>query len=163
MQNVLLPGAVVLLTVVLWLRGKPAKPMLSSTDASVVAQLNRAQLELVTGPDPSTDSTASAGDTWIAPQTEKERLALQHQLRAAMNGGPEARLQAVRIASHWRHRCVLPLLRQALRDTDARVVELAAMAIEPYRGRPGPVSTQVARPPRNVSRMRYIGRSWPSG
>ena len=154
MQNVLLPGAVVLLTVVLWLRGKPAKPMLSSTDASVVAQLNRAQLELVTGPDPSTDSTASAGDTWIAPQTQKDRLALQHQLRTAMNGGPEARLQAVRIASHWRHRCVLPLLRQALRDTDARVVELAAAAIEPYRGRPGPVSTQVARPPRNVSRMR---------
>ena len=47
MQNVLLPGAVVLLTVVLWLRRKPVKPMLSSTDASRVAQINRAQLELV--------------------------------------------------------------------------------------------------------------------
>ena len=32
MQNVLVPGAVVLLTVVLWLRRKPVKPMLSSTD-----------------------------------------------------------------------------------------------------------------------------------
>ena len=40
MQNVLLPGAVVLLTVVLWLRRKPVKPMLSSTDASRVAQIN---------------------------------------------------------------------------------------------------------------------------
>ena len=50
MQNVLLPGAVVLLTVVLWLRRKPVKPMLSSTDASRVAQINRAQLELVIEP-----------------------------------------------------------------------------------------------------------------
>ena len=40
MQNVLVPGAVVLLTVVLWLRRKPAKAMLSSTDTSSVAQLN---------------------------------------------------------------------------------------------------------------------------
>ena len=44
MQNVLLPGAVVLLTVVLWLRRKPVKPMLSSTDASRVAQITRALL-----------------------------------------------------------------------------------------------------------------------
>ena len=34
MQNVLLSGAVVLLTVVLWLRRKPVKPMLSSNDFS---------------------------------------------------------------------------------------------------------------------------------
>ena len=66
MQNVLLPGAVVLLTVVLWLRRKPVKPMLSSTDASRVAQINRAQLELVIVP-------AAAAESLLSPcgQTPK--------------------------------------------------------------------------------------------
>ena len=52
-------------------------------------------------------------------------------------------------------RSVLPLLRQALRDSDARVVEAAAAAIAPFRGAPAAAPIrQLARPPRNVSRMR---------
>ena len=70
MQNVLLPGAVVLLTVVLWLRRKPVKPMLSSTDASRVAQINRAQLELVIEPaadGESADASLSPGRRRAVP------------------------------------------------------------------------------------------------
>ena len=155
MQNVLLPGAVVLLTVVLWLRRKPVKPMLSSTDASRVAQLNRAQLELVIASAADGASTEGALESWTAPTTPLERLALERCLKADMAAGPEERLRAVRLAAQWGHRSALPLLRQGLRDSDARVVEEAAAAIAPFRGAPAAAPTrQPARPPRNVSRMR---------
>ena len=155
MQNVLLPGAVVLLTVVLWLRRKPVKPMLSSTDASRVAQINRAQLELVIEPAADGESADASLESWTAPSSPLERLALERRLKADMEAGPEERLRAVRLAARWGHRSALPLLRQALRDSDARVVEAAAAAIEPFRGAPAAAPTlQPARPPRNVSRMR---------
>ena len=155
MQNVLLPGAVVLLTVVLWLRRKPVKPMLSSTDASGVAQLNRAQLELVIEPTSQADAADGSLEPWTAPATPLERLSLERRLKADMEAGPEERLRAVRLAARWGHRSALPLLRQALRDTDARVVEEAAAAIAPFRGASAAAPTrQPARPPRNVSRMR---------
>ena len=155
MQNVLLPGAVVLLTVVLWLRRKPVKPMLSSTDASRVAQINRAQLELVIEPAADGESADASLVSWTAPTTPLERLALERRLKADMAAGPEQRLCAVRLAAQWGHRSALPLLRQALRDSDARVVEAAAAAIEPFRGAQAAAPTrQPARPPRNVSRMR---------
>ena len=155
MQNVLLPGAVVLLTVVLWLRRKPVKPMLSSTDASRVAQINRAQLELVIEPAADGESAELALESWTAQSSPLERLALERRLKADMEAGPEERLRAVRLAARWGHRSALPLLRQALRDSDARVVEAAAAAIAPFRGAPAaaPIRQQ-ARPPRNVSRMR---------
>ena len=155
MQNVLLPGAVVLLTVVLWLRRKPVKPMLSSTDASRVAQINRAQLELVIEPAADGESADASLESWMAPSSPLERLALERRLKADMEAGPEERLRAVRLAARWGHRSALPLLRQALRDSDARVVEAAAAAIAPFRGAPAaaPIRQQ-ARPPRNVSRMR---------
>jgi len=153
MQNVLVPGAVVLLTVVLWLRRKPVKPMLSSI-TSTVAQLNRAQLELVIESSPPDSASEDPPANWTAPQTEQERLALQQRLRGRMAAGPEERLEAVREAALWGHRCVLPLLKRALRDSDARVVEAAAEAMEPFRGAPRRASAQPVRPPRNVSRMR---------
>ncbi len=155
MQNVLLPGAVVLLTVVLWLRRKPVKPMLSSTDASRVAQINRAQLELVIEPAADGESAELALESWTAQSSPLERLALERRLKADMEAGPEERLRAVRLAARWGHRSALPLLRQALRDSDARVVEAAAAAIAPFRGAPAaaPIRQQ-ARPPRNVSRRR---------
>ena len=154
MQNVLVPGAVVLLTVVLWLRRKPVKPMLSSTDTSTVAQLNRAQLELVIEPSPPDSASKDPLANWTDPQTDQDRLGLQQRLRERMASGPDQRLLAVREAALWGHRSVLPLLKRALRDSDARVVEAAAEAIEPFRGGARRELAQTARLPRNVSRMR---------
>ena len=155
MQNVLLPGAVVLLTVVLGLRRKPGNPLLSSTDASRVAQINRAQLELVIESAADGESADASLVSWMSPSTPLERIDLERRLKADMEAGPEERLRAVRVAARWGHRSVLPLLRQALRDSDARVVEEAAAAIEPFRGAPAAAQTpQPTRPPRNVSRMR---------
>ena len=154
MQNVLLPGAAVLLAVFFWLRRKPVKPMLSSTDASVVAQLNRSQLELIIEKDEGVERSSDPIDHWTAPRTTQERIAQQRELSCAMAAGPDERLQAVRLAARWGHQCVLPILRRALRDSDSRVVGAAASAIERYRGAPSLAPTQTARPPRNVSRMR---------
>ena len=154
MQNVLVPGAVGLLAVFLWLQRKPLKPMLSSTDASAVAQLNRTQLELVIEAEQLSKIEDVDLSAWTSPVTAQETISLQKALRFGMNSGPEERLLAVRQAARWGHRSVLPLLRRALRDSDPRVVESAAQATEPFRSTPHRTVVQAARPPRNVSRMR---------
>ena len=154
MQNVLLPGAVGLLAVFLWLQRKPVKPMLSSTDASAVAQLNRTQLELVIEAERRSKTKDDDLSNWTPPVTVQETISLQQALRFGMNAGPEERLLAVRQAACWGHRSVLPLLRRALHDSDPRVVEAAALAIEPFRSSPHRKVVQASRPPRNVSRMR---------
>ena len=154
MQNVLLPGAVGLLAVFLWLQRKPVKPMLSSTDASAVAQLNRTQLELVIEAEQRSKTKDDVLSNWTRPVTVQETISLQQALRFGMNAGPEERLLAVRQAACWGHRSVLPLLRRALHDSDPRVVEAAALAIEPFRSSPHRKVVQVSCPPRNVSRMR---------
>ena len=154
MQNVLLPGAVGLLAVFLWLQRKPVKPMLSSTDASAVAQLNRTQLELVIEAEQRSQTKDDDLSNWTRPVTVQETISLQQALRFGMNAGPEERLLAVRQAACWGHRSVLPLLRRALHDSDPRVVEAAALAIEPFRSSPHRKVPQASRPPRNVSRMR---------
>ncbi len=154
MQNVLLPGAVGLLAVFLWLQRKPVKPMLSSTDASAVAQLNRTQLELVIEAEQRSKTKDDVLSNWTRPVTVQETISLQQALRFGMNAGPEERLLAVRQAACWGHRSVLPLLRRALHDSDPRVVEAAALAIEPFRSSPHRKMPQASRPPRNVSRMR---------
>ena len=112
-------------------------------------------MELVIEPAADGESAELALESWTAPSSPLERLALERRLKADMEAGPEERLRAVRLAARWGHRSALPLLRQALRDSDARVVEAAAAAIAPFRGASvaAPIR-QPARPPRNVSRMR---------
>ena len=128
--------------------------MLVSTDAQDIAALNRQQLSLVVSR--SADASPKAVETldFVRPASERERLALGRRLTSSMNAGPEVRLQAVHLADQWGSASVLPILRRGLRDSDARVVEAAASAMQRFRGavkRPG---VQVARLPRNVARMR---------
>ena len=135
MQNVLVPGAVVLLTVVLWLRRKPVKPMLSSTDTSTVAQLNRAQLELVIEPSSPLSTVEDPFADWTPPQTDHERLGLQQRLRERMASGPAQRLEAVREAARGTS------FRSAFAQTCLAGQRCpgrgsTALAIEPFRGHP---------------------------
>ena len=155
MQNVLLPGAAVLLVVVVWLRSRSGRPMLRSTDASGVAALNRVQLSrVIAEPETVAADPVVTLDAWQPPRSERECLELKTQLRLAMNAGPDERLEAVRIAARWGAASVLPLLRRALRDSDSRVVEAAAAAIAPQRGATRRPPVQPSRPPRNVARTR---------
>ena len=150
-------AAAVVLAAVLYAVGrKPKKPFLRNPDVASVAALNRAQVELVqsAGDEAEVEAQqASAGDCQ-APSSPAEVLALQNHLRTAMNGSPDERLDAVRLAARWGHRAMLPLLRRGLRDADSRVVEAAAAALDGRRGAPAPAPVQAARPPRNVARMR---------
>jgi len=159
-MNQLFAGAAVLaLTLVLWGLGRrPRKLLLSSTDASSVAALNRVQLTLVKpqwqGAEDSASLALESPITWNSPATSAERLSMQRQLREAMSAGPEQRLEAVTLAGLWGHVSVMSLLRQGLHDSDGRVVAAAAAAIGRYRGKPRAVVIQEAPPPRNVARMR---------
>ena len=164
MNQLLAGGAALVLVVVLWGLGRrPGKTLLRSTDATTVAAINRAQLSLVqaslTQKDdeiqavPARESLDSA--PFAPPASRAERISLERRLREAMDqGNPDQRLEAVRVAGQWGHASVLPLLRRGLRDADSLVVEAAATAIERHRGATRPSPAQVARPPRNVARMR---------
>ena len=147
---VVIPAGLVAL--LLWLRGRPAKPMLASTDVNDVVALNRQQLSLVISAE--NDSVPIASQAWVPPTNQRERLALMQSLRQAMTSGPQDRLEAVQQAQQWGASCVVPILRQALRDSDARVVEAAAAAMQRFRGAAKAPVAQAARPPRNVARMR---------
>ena len=164
MNQLLAGGAALVLVVVLWSLGRrPGKTLLSSTDATSVAAINRAQLGLVQVSSPQQDLEAQAGSgkgtgdlaPFQPPVSSAERISLERRLREAMDqGNPDQRLEAVRVAGQWGHASVLPLLRRGLRDADSLVVEAAATAIERHRGATRPSPAQVARPPRNVARMR---------
>ena len=164
MNQLLAGGAALVLVVVLWSLGRrPGKTLLSSTDATSVAAINRAQLGLVQVSSPQQDLETQAGSgkgtgdlaPFQPPVSSAERISLERRLREAMDqGNPDQRLEAVRVAGQWGHASVLPLLRRGLRDADSLVVEAAARAIERHRGATRPSPAQVARPPRNVARMR---------
>ena len=143
-----------LIALFLVLRRRPVRPMLVSTDAQDIAALNRQQLSLVVSR--SADASPKAVETldFVRPASERERLALWRRLTSSMNAGPEVRLQAVHLADQWGSASVLPILRRGLRDSDARVVEAAASAMQRFRGAVKRTGFQVARLPRNVARMR---------
>ena len=163
MNQLIAGGAAFVLVLVLWGFGRrPSKTILSSTDAGMVAAINRAQLGLVDGGSedgsPASEpigSDAGAEPLWQRPCSEAQAMALRKQLLHAFNHGhPDERLRAIQIACEWGHRSTVPLLRRGLRDVDARIVQLSAAAIEPHRGGPAPAPAQSVRPPRNVARMR---------
>jgi hypothetical protein len=167
----------------LWLAGRRPRPLLKSTDTREVAALNRAQNTLVwearNAPpaEEPIDGEAPDRPRVAAPvprPSSAERQAWLRELRCQMRAGGSARLLAMRRARAWGSREVLPLLRQGLRDTDPAVVREAALAMEAFRGRPGPGPrldpsgrgaaasrvdqpgrpVQVASAPRNVARTR---------
>lgn len=143
-----------LIALLLVLRGRSVKPMLSSTDADGIAALNRQQLSLVVSAEADPKPEQAEADAWEVPVTQRERLALNQRLTQAMNAGPEDRLEAVRLADRWGVTSVLPILRRGLRDSDARVVEAAASAMQRFRGATKRPEPQTVRLPRNVARMR---------
>ena len=163
MTQLIAGGAAFVLVLVLWGLGRrPSKSILKSTDAGMVAAINRAQLGLVdTGLDNGSPSpeliedSANVQQLWQKPSSEAQAVALRKRLLHSFNQGhPDERLEAIQIAFEWGHRSTMSLLRRGLRDADARIVQLSAAAIERHRGGPAPAPAQSVRPPRNVARMR---------
>lgn len=139
----------------LWVTSRRrARPFLRTSDTSVVAALNRAQIALVTSRDPS---PALAQDEEVGSVLEsilgasvsafpsapplppagavRQRLALLRRLDGWSRGSAAERRQAMALARAWRHSCLLPLLRRGLRDPDPLVMAEAAAAMQAFRGR----------------------------
>ena len=162
MNQIFAGTAALALALVLWGLGrKPRKPLLSSTDASFVAGLNRTQLSFVLSKqevfEEKKQISATSKTAWEPPKTSQECINLRKQLFQLIDGGPKERLNAVAIAGLWGNKSVLPIIRRGLRDSDSVVVYTAAEAIKQFRSNSSSTTKsnhKTLRPPRNVSLMR---------
>lgn len=165
MPQALSGAAIAAVIAVCWLLGRPRPRLLSSTDVSAVAALNRGQMErlLETNSHKSDHDEASLaqlaelaglGEPW--PQDARSRNLLLRRLKECYQTGGDQRRQAISACRDWGHRATLPLLLQALHDSDPVVVATAADAMTRFRGRTSPQSVPqpAARGPRKVSRTR---------
>jgi hypothetical protein len=144
-------------------RRRPA--LLSSTDASAVAALNRARIhrplmppEPVPGGDPPReDEDDLPGDVAEAALLgpSRRRLELRRRIGHLWRGDERQRLRGLELCGRMGPAAALPVLRRGLRDPHPRVVAEAAARIDRYRGRTRPVSATSQAPlPRNVARTR---------
>ncbi|MEN9495297.1 MAG: hypothetical protein RLZZ137_337 [Cyanobacteriota bacterium] len=165
MPQALSGAAIAAVIAVCWLLGRPRPRLLSSTDVSAVAALNRGQMERLLEPASTTAQDAVvelsqlpelAGLRQPRRLDGRSRELLLRRLREAFDKGGDQRRQAISACRSWGHRATLPLLHRALRDSDPVVVAIAADAMARFRGRtnPPPAPQPLARAPRNVSRTR---------
>ncbi len=163
MSQIFASSAALLLALLIWGLGKkPRNFALRKNYASLLEDINQPDISLIQKTnffDPllsSQTSSSAKSLTWEAPKTKHEQIALQKVLRSSFSGGPEQRLNAVRLAKLWGHPSVLPILRQGLKDSDSQVVETAAEALQKFRGKPGAknLHKETGCPPRNVALMR---------
>jgi hypothetical protein len=165
MNQALSGAAFAALLAVCWLLGQRRPRLLSSTDTTAVAALNRGQMERLVEPvagtaqgeatePPLPDQLPGPRQPW--PLNARSRRQLLRGLQDAYARGGPLRRQAVEACRSWGHRDTLPLLRRALHDSDPAVVAIAASAMAGFRGRTSQPATPqpLARAPRNVSRMR---------
>ena len=165
MPQALSGAAIAAVIAVCWLLGRPRLRLLSSTDASAVAALNRGQMERLLEPASATPTEDKAEISLLPdladprqpwPLDARSRNLLLRRLRGAFDKGGDQRRQAVSACRTWGHRATLPLLHRALHDSDPAVVAIAADAMARFRGRTSAPSAPqpLARAPRNVSRTR---------
>ncbi len=144
-----------------WLGRRRVRPLLRSTDATAVAELNRSQIELlkIRQASPSSPS-APAPEAMSAVMSAPIETAAGHHPAAGleappaslplvagrrprrlirpqawMSGSREQRLQALDMARHSSRREALPLLRLGLRDPDPALMAAAAAVMVRFRGR----------------------------
>lgn len=165
MNQALSGAAIAAVIAVCWLLGQRRPRLLTSTDTTAVASLNRGQMERLVEsakgsaqPEESTpippSGLAPFRQPW--PLNARSRGQLLRRLQEAYAQGGVQRRQAIEACRAWGHRDTLPLLRRALHDSDPAVVAIAAKAMAGFRGRTSRPSTlqPLARAPRNVSRTR---------
>jgi hypothetical protein len=156
MTQALSGAALAALIAVCWLLGRPKPRLLSSTDTSQVAALNRSQMELVLLPPDGPNPEAADAEAPHWPRDSRSRQQLLAELERQFRAGGAQRQQAMASCRAWGHRAALPLIRRGLKDADTTVVGLAAEAMAAFRGRSTAAMqrAQAATLPRNVSRTR---------
>tara|TARA_Y100001968_G_scaffold258190_1_gene245109 strand:- start:4551 stop:5015 length:465 start_codon:yes stop_codon:yes gene_type:complete len=99
------------------------------------------------------DTSGSKEIMWSKPKTQRERILLRNKLMQLIKAGPEERMHAVSIARDWGHKTVLPILKRGLKDSDSRIIILAAEGIQKYRCITKNSQCSI-RPPLNIFLMR---------
>ena len=157
MNQILAGSTILVLTIILWGLGKrPGIEVLRKRYKDVLNKTSTQTtlVEFQKGSQPHKKVIPSAFSVWKAPSSARERVNLHYQLNKSMSAGPEERLEAVSIAASWGHKCILPLLRRGLKDSDSRIVIIAAKALESHKCQPLKATVQLERPPRNVALIR---------
>ena len=157
MNQIFAGAATFLVVLVLWGLGRrPNKKILTNTDASYVADINRPKITLLQSlKDENSFEFASSGQSenvWESPKSPRDKANLQLKLRQLMAAGPEERLKAIEICVQWGDKSILPFLLRGLKDSDSRVVATSALGIQQQKNNI-PLD-QEKRPPRNVALMR---------
>ena len=93
---------------------------------------------------------------WQLPLSPKDRIELKRYLLKSMLSSPKIRLEAIKTASKWDDKFVIPILKRGLKDSDIKVIQAAALAMERFKNHPtAKVRNQSdSRPPLNVALMR---------
>ncbi len=139
MNQIFAAGAALSLTLLLWGLGKkPRIRVLNNLNTqNDESKFNQNGPSLVQYEGQNKSIFASSDPTqssFSPPQTIQEEIKLKKRLRGLMSLGPKERLQAIQIATQWKNKNVLPILRRGLKDSDSQVVALSAAGIEKYRG-----------------------------
>ncbi len=161
MNQVFAGSIAVVLAVLIWGLGKSNKkrPTLE-TNQGYSNDLRQETISLVqlkeSGLEPNNTLRKHQYKEWTWPKTAKGKLELQKTLEKLMSLGPDDRLQAVNIASAWMNKRSIPILRRGLKDSDLRIVYIAAQGIQKFKRSINQESFQFSarRPPRNISLMR---------
>ncbi len=157
MNQFFLGGAALILAISMWGLGKSPKTLFGNYSKKNLNFL--ARRELVLHPHKGNLGWNGSSDAslreWHAPKTTKDKVDLRKKLIKWISLGPEERMKAVLIASQWKDKSSLTILKRGLRDSDCGIVFCAAQAIDKYRSlsvSSNPYET--SRPPRNVFLMR---------
>ena len=121
---------------VLWATGKPRRRILRSTDTSKVAELNKRQIELTINEKPK-GSRVDPQQTYTGmpnPRCLGERLAFKRRLERMFASPGESRRESMQLCVQWGSKETIALLQRGMRDSDRKVVELAAKGMEKFRG-----------------------------
>ncbi len=156
MNEILAGAAAFSLAFILWGLGKQPSSGLFQKNASKIKPTSFHDFPaLVKSSEKSNLSISITSEAVLElPKNSQEKILLQKKIQKLIAAGPVERLQAVKLADWWGNHSVLPILLRGLKDSDSRVVEVAARALSKYKGLPSLKALQKEesrRPPRNVA------------
>tara|TARA_Y100001968_G_C19286280_1_gene681858 strand:- start:501 stop:965 length:465 start_codon:yes stop_codon:yes gene_type:complete len=142
--------------IALWLWSKGKKPQFNSVFEKPLTnnrpQTDNSFVQTFTSKD-KVDKFLSEKIIWSKPITSRDKILLRKKLMNLIQAGPEERLRAVSIASEWGHSAILPILKRGLKDSDSRVIIIAAKGIQKIQYL-SKNTQRSSRPPLNVFLMR---------
>ena len=160
MNQVFVGGIALIIAFILWGSKKQSKgsPFLKSQNNSFTSSNATSSFvqknKLINQKEP--ESLESFKSQSFFNQSSLNSIETNKKLTKLISSNPDDRLLAIQIASQWKNKKAMFILRRGLKDSDSRVVIASAAAISSYKGKTINLQkkSQATRPPRNVSLMR---------